>query len=108
MNAVTDPATSPEPVRSSLRDRLRPLELLGLAAAFGVFAGLVTFFVLQEWNVDWADRWPLWPIVAVVAFIVGLVVLAMLALVGYEPPPAPDEHGVLGQGRKDQEPPAGH
>lgn len=86
-----------EPIRPSLRDRLRPVELLGLAGVFAFFAGLVTFIVLQEWKVDWIDRLPLWPIVAGVAFIVSLVVLAMLALVGYEPPPAPGAKGVLGE-----------
>lgn len=86
-----------EPIKPSLRDRLRPLELLGLAAVFGGFMGLVTFVVLQEWKVDWFERWPLWPIVFGVGFIVSLVVLAMLALVGYQPPPAPGQQGVLGE-----------
>ena len=93
------------PIKPSLRDRLRPVELLGLAGAFAVFAGIVTFIVLQEWKVDWVDRVPLWPIVAGVAFIVSLVVLAMLALVGYQPPPAPGIKGVLGE--KDERSAAG-
>lgn len=95
-----------ESLTPSLRDRLRPLELLGLAGGFAVFAGIVTFIVLQEWKVDWFERIPLWPIVAGVIFIVSLVVLAMLALVGYQPPPAPGHKGVLGE--KDDELRAGH
>ena len=97
MTAAKQPDETPEQFTPSLRDRLRPLELLGLAAVFAAFTGLVTFFVLQEWKVDWFDRWPLWPIVAGVSFIVSLVVLAMLALVGYQPPPAPGDKGVLGE-----------
>ena len=94
------------PHKPALRDRLRPLELLGLAAGFGLFGGLVTFIVLQEWKVDWLERWPLWPIVGGVAFIVSLVMLAMLALAGYQPPPAPGAKGVLGE--QDEQLRAGH
>ena len=35
---MTDPARTPKP---PLRDRLRPLELLGISGALGIFAGLV-------------------------------------------------------------------
>ena len=97
MNAAPEPAEQPAKHTPTLRDRLRPLELIGIAAVLAVFGGLVTFIVLQEWRADWAERWPLWPIVAVVAFIVSLVTLAMLALAGYQPPPAPGEKGVLGE-----------
>ena len=97
MTAPEHPAETPETFRPSLRDRLRPLELLGLAGVFAGFLALVTFISLQEWKADWAERWPLWPIVGGIGFIVALVVLAMLALVGYQPPPAPGEQGVLGE-----------
>lgn len=106
MNVTPDQAGAAGQTKPSLRDRLRPLELLGLALAFAAFAGLITFFVLQEWNVNWLIQWPLWPIVAGVAFIGSLVVLAMLALVGYEPPAAPGDKGVLGE--KDEQLRAGH
>ncbi len=56
----------------SRRDRTRPVELLGIAAALGVFAGLVV--VLSTRDVVLAL------IFAGIAFIVALVVLAMLAL----------------------------
>jgi hypothetical protein len=55
-----------------LRDRLRPLELLVIAAVLGIFAGLVVLMATRE------------IVLALVflgiAFIVSLVVLAMLAL----------------------------
>jgi hypothetical protein len=61
----------------SRRDRLRPLELLGLAGAIGVFAGLVVGLATREW------------ILAAVffgaIFIVSLVVLAMLSLAASSP-----------------------
>jgi hypothetical protein len=61
----------------SRRDRVRPLELLGLAAAIGVFAGLVVGLATREW------------ILAAVffgaIFIVSLVVLAMLSLAASSP-----------------------
>lgn len=56
----------------SRRDRMRPLELVGLAGAVGVFAGLVVGLATREW------------VLAAVffgaIFIVSLVVLAMLSL----------------------------
>jgi hypothetical protein len=58
--------------KPSLRDRLRPLELLVIAAVLGIFAGLVVLMATRE------------IVLALVflgiAFIVSLVVLAMLAL----------------------------
>jgi hypothetical protein len=58
--------------KPSLRDRLRPLELLVISAVLGVFAGLVVLMATRE------------VVLALVflgiAFIVSLVVLAMLAL----------------------------
>jgi hypothetical protein len=51
---------------------MRPLELLGLAAVFGAFVGLVVLM---------STRQPLLALVALgITFIVALVVLAMLAL----------------------------
>ncbi len=54
------------------RDRMRPLELLGLAGAIGVFAGLVVGLGTREWILA--------AIFFGVIFIVSLVVLAMLSL----------------------------
>ncbi|MCU1579924.1 MAG: hypothetical protein JWP19_2128 [Rhodoglobus sp.] len=58
--------------KPSLRDRLRPLELLVISAVLGIFAGLVVLMATRE------------VVLALVflgiAFIVSLVVLAMLAL----------------------------
>lgn len=77
----TDKAKAP-----SRRDRLRPVELLGVAAGLGVFAGLVVFMGTREWLVA--------VIFFGVVFIVSLVVLAMLALAftpDDERPPVDDE-----------------
>jgi hypothetical protein len=68
---------SPKPVESgegvpSRRDVLRPLELLILAAAIGIFTGLVVFLATREWILA--------AIFFGVVFIVSLVGLAMLAL----------------------------
>lgn len=56
----------------SLRDRLRPLELLGLSAVIGVFTGLVLLLTTREW----------W-LVGVgfgVSFILAVMTIALLAL----------------------------
>lgn len=58
--------------RPPLRDRLKPLELVGLAAVLGVFAGGITLIGTRE--IDDAL------ILAGIAFIVALLVLAMLSL----------------------------
>ncbi len=58
--------------RPSLRDRLKPLELVGISAALGVFAGVVA--LIGSGSVTIAL------ILAGIAFIVALLVLAMLAL----------------------------
>jgi hypothetical protein len=59
------------------RDRMRPLELVGLAGAIGVFVGLVVGLATREW------------VLAAVffgaIFIVSLVVLAMLSLAASSP-----------------------
>lgn len=56
----------------SLRDRLRPLELLGLSAVIGVFTGLVLLLTTREW-------W-LVGIGFGVAFILSVMTIALLAL----------------------------
>jgi len=63
--------------RPSRRDRLRPLELLGLAGAIGVFAGLVVGLATREWILA--------AIFFGAIFIVSLVVLAMLSLAASSP-----------------------
>jgi hypothetical protein len=56
----------------TMRDRMRPAELLGLSAVFGAFAGLVVLMTTRD------------IILAVIffgiAFIVSVVVIAMLVL----------------------------
>ena len=61
-----------KPGTPTRRDRLRPLELLGLAAAIGVFTGLVVGLATREWILA--------SIFFGAIFIVSLVVLAMLSL----------------------------
>ncbi len=56
----------------SLRDRLKPFELVAMAAVLGAFTGVVAFLATREPQLAL--------ILAGVAFIVGLLVLAMLAL----------------------------
>ena len=77
----------PEPLGAqgrtpSLREQLRPVELLGIAAVIGVFVGLVVLLSSRE------------PLLAVImfgiAFIVVLVVLALFVL-GLKPDGAEKE-----------------
>ena len=56
----------------SLRDRLRPLELLSLSAVLGGFTGLVILFTTREW---WLAG-----IGFGVAFILSIMMIALLAL----------------------------
>lgn len=56
----------------SLRDRLRPLELLGLSAVIGLFTGLVILLTTREW---WLAG-----IGFGVAFILAVMTIALLAL----------------------------
>jgi type IV secretory pathway TrbD component len=74
------------------RDRMRPVELLGLAGAIGIFAGLVVGLATREWILA--------AIFFGAIFIVSLVVLAMLALAVS----SPDEK-LPGQ---DEDAPTGH
>jgi hypothetical protein len=67
----------------SLRDRMKPLELVGIAAGLGVFAGVIALVGTREIDVAL--------ILAGVAFIAALLVLAMLALAtGDERPEDPE------------------
>jgi hypothetical protein len=56
----------------SLRDRLKPLELVGISAVLGVFAGVIALVGSRSVTIAL--------ILAGIAFIVALLVLAMLAL----------------------------
>lgn len=84
-----EPVGEETPTKPSLRDRMKPLELLGISGGLGIFAGLVTLLVTRDWLLA--------PVVLGIAFILALVVLAMLSLGGYEPAPPPGEKGVLGE-----------
>lgn len=77
----------------TLRERLRPLELVGLAAVMGVFAGGVVLLATRELTLTL--------IFAGISFIVALLVLAMFALTTH--PAAPLDRPVL-QRHDDQEP----
>lgn len=94
----------------SRRDRMRPVELLGMAAVFGVFVGGFVFMGSREWGLSL--------IMAAVAFIASLVVLATLLIaVGTKSddtrvdPVDPDApSGSAGSVHRDprSNPPAGH
>lgn len=56
----------------TLRDRLRPLELLSISAIIGAFTGLVILFTTREW---WLAG-----IGFGVAFILAIMTIALLAL----------------------------
>lgn len=71
----------------SLRDRMKPLELVGIAAVLGVFAGVIALIGSQ--SLDLAL------ILAGIAFIVALLVLAMLSLAAGDPPEADQDVPVL-------------
>lgn len=58
--------------RPSMRDVLKPVELLALAAAMGLFTGLIAFMSTRDVVIGLIGFG--------VAFIVGLVLLAMFAL----------------------------
>ena len=67
------------------RDRMRPVELVGLAGAIGVFTGLVVGLATREWILA--------AIFFGVIFIVSLVVLAMLSLAVTPPDDKQPGHG---------------
>ena len=56
----------------TMRDRMRPAELLGLSAVFGAFAGLVVLMTTRDLILAL--------IFFGIAFIVSVVVIAMLVL----------------------------
>ncbi|GAB2526128.1 hypothetical protein [Paramicrobacterium agarici] len=58
--------------KPSKREMLKPLELLSIAAAFGIFAGLITLMSTRDFLLT--------VMFTGVAFIVGLVFLALFAL----------------------------
>lgn len=70
-----------------LRERLKPFELVAIAAVLAVFAGLVAFGGTREPQLAL--------ILAGVAFIVALLVLAMLALAASSDEDDDDEGGTL-------------
>jgi type IV secretory pathway VirB3-like protein len=74
----------------SRRDRLRPVELLGISAIVAVFVGLVVLMSTRELNLS--------VIFLCIAFIVVIVVLAMLQLASTSDQ---DDNDMLG-GHKDQ------
>ena len=98
--------TQPVSPKPPLRDRLRPLELLGISAVLAIFTGLVVLMATRE------------PVLALiflgVAFIVSLVVLAMLALsvapTGEERSDLAeqDQRSVLDRGDDERNRPRGH
>ncbi|MFT4030235.1 MAG: hypothetical protein QM675_10200 [Protaetiibacter sp.] len=98
---------SGEPPAPSRRDRMRPVELLVMAAVFGVFVGVFVLMGTREVVLAL--------IMAGVAFIVSLVVLATL-LIAVGPkigdrvdPVDPDAPtGSAGSVHRDPRPPPGH
>ncbi len=56
----------------SMRDRLRPLELLGFSGVIALFAGIVILFSTRNWTIALIGFG--------VAFIVAILVIALLAL----------------------------
>jgi Flp pilus assembly protein protease CpaA len=56
----------------SRHERVRPAELLGLSAVFGLFTGLIVLLSTRELRLA--------GIFLCIAFIVGVVILAMLSL----------------------------
>lgn len=89
----------PDAPAPTWRERLRPLELLGMSAAIALFGGGFSWFSIQPGGLQSGDPLQDWVLILVITgatFVVSLVVLAMLALGGYEPPAAPGPEGVLG------------
>ncbi|MGN6445027.1 hypothetical protein [Amnibacterium sp.] len=77
--------------RPSLRARMKPLELVGMAAVLGVFAGVIT--LIGSRSLDGAL------ILAGIAFIAALLVLAMLSLAAGEQQPHDPDVPVLDRER---------
>lgn len=64
--------TPPQKPTPSMRDRLKPLELVVFSAVLAVFTGLVLIMSTRDWKLTL--------IFAGVAFIAGLMMLALLGL----------------------------
>ncbi|MFD1720520.1 hypothetical protein [Amnibacterium endophyticum] len=79
--------------RPSLRERLKPVELVGFAAVLAVFTGGIALIGTRDLQLS--------VILAGVAFIVALLVLAMLALAAGEPADPEDTRPL--QDRRDEE-----
>ncbi|MGY6498745.1 MAG: ABC transporter ATP-binding protein [Microcella sp.] len=75
------------------RERLRPGELVGLAAVVAAFIGLVTFMVTRDW------------LLALIffggTFVIDLIVLAMLMLAVTPNKPADGERWAVGEQQHD-------
>jgi hypothetical protein len=74
-SGIRDPewnGTVTDPIKPSLRDRLKPLELLIMSAGVAIFIGLVVAGSTREIGIG--------AIFAGIGFIVTLVVLATLAI----------------------------
>jgi hypothetical protein len=71
----------------SLRDRLKPLELVGMAGVLALFTGVIAIGGTREWQLAL--------IFAGIAFIAALLVLAMLALAAGAPEEGTGEGGVI-------------
>lgn len=71
----------------SWRERLKPLELVGMAAVLGVFAGVIAIVGTRSVELS--------AILAGFAFIAALLVLAMLALAAGDPGDGTDDRPVL-------------
>lgn len=93
--SVVEPAEAVPTTPPTLRERMKPLELLVISAACGVFAGLITLLVTRDWLLT--------GVMFGVAFIVALVVLAMLSLGGYEAQQPPSKDGVLRDNERKQD-----
>lgn len=73
--------------KPTLRERLKPMELVGIAAVLAVFTALVVLAATRELQLA--------VILGGVAFIVALLVLAMLALAAGAPAEPDDARPVL-------------
>lgn len=89
----------------SRHERVRPAELLGLSAVFGLFTGLIVLLSTREVRLA--------GIFLCLAFIVGVVILAMLSLASKpndaEAQEVRDENGrAKGLLERDDDGPRGH
>jgi hypothetical protein len=73
--------------RPTLRERMKPLELVGMAAVLGVFAGVIALIGTR--SIELAS------ILAGIAFIAALLVLAMLSLAAGDQRPDDSDVPVL-------------